>query len=67
MDVDVIVPGHGPVGSRNELAKTRAYLDLIARNTVRLYAEFNGTITPANDTNAQNQAVAEYTRLRARN
>lgn len=100
MDVDVIVPGHGPIGSKKELAETRAYLDLLATetrkryamgmspgqaaadidmgrfenwtnpernawNTVRLYAEFNGTITPANDTPAQTLAVAEYTKLRA--
>jgi cyclase len=100
MDVDIIVPGHGPVGSKRELAETRAYLELLATetrkryamgmtpgraaadidlgrfeswtnpernawNTVRLYAEFSGTITPANDAAAQNEAVAEYTKLRA--
>lgn len=100
MDVDVIVPGHGPIGTKRELTETRAYLDLIANetrtryargmtpgeaaadidlgrfetwtnpersawNTVRLYAEFSGTITPANDTPAQNRAVAEYLTLRA--
>jgi cyclase len=99
MDVDVIVPGHGPVGSKKELADTRAYLDLIANetrkryargmtpgqaaadidlgrfenwtnperhawNTVRLYAEFNGTITPATDTAAQALAVDEYMKRR---
>ncbi len=31
MDVDVIVPGHGPVGTKKELAETRAYLDLMVR------------------------------------
>jgi len=100
MDVDVIVPGHGPIGSKKELAETRGYLELIAGetrkrhamgmtpgraaanidmgrfeswtnpernawNTVRLYAEFDGTITPANDANAQAAAVGEYQRLRA--
>jgi cyclase len=100
MDVDVIVPGHGPVGSKKDLAETRAYLDLLANetrkrhaagmtpgraaadidlgrfstwnnpertawNTVRLYAEFNGTITPDNDAAAQRDAVAEYLRIRS--
>jgi cyclase len=100
MDVDVIVPGHGPIGSKKELAETRAYLELIANetrkryaagmtpgqaaadidmgrfenwtnpernawNTVRIYAELSGTITPANDARAQALAVAEYTKLRA--
>ena len=31
MNVDVIVPGHGPVGTKKELAETRAYLDLLVR------------------------------------
>ena len=100
MDVDVIVPGHGPIGGKKELAETRAYLELLANetrkryaagmtpgqaaadidmgrfegwtnpertawNTVRIYAELNGTITPANDSRAQALAVAEYTKLRA--
>jgi cyclase len=102
MDVDVIVPGHGPVGSKSQLADTRAYLDLIANearkryamgmspgraaadidlgrfanwtnpertawNMVRLYAEFNGSITPATNTQAQDQAVAEYQQARREN
>ena len=81
MDVDVIVPGHGPIGTRKELADTRAYFETIveetrkryamgmspgraaadipldrftgwtnpernAWNTVRLYAEFAGTLKP---------------------
>ena len=81
IDADIIVPGHGPVGTKRELAETRAYLDLLIRevtkrwragmtpgkaaadidmgrfsgwtnperivwNTVRLYAEFNGSLTP---------------------
>ena len=101
MDVDVIVPGHGPVGTKKELAETRAYLELMATevrkrhrsgmspgqaaadinmgrfenwtnpernawNAVRLYAEFNGTLTPSIDTAAQNKAVDEYTALKAR-
>ena len=99
MDVDLIVPGHGPVGTKKELADTRAYLEMIveetrkryvmgmspgraaadmplgrfatwtnpernAWNTVRLYAEFAGTLTPAQDLAAQNAAVAEYQAIR---
>ena len=37
-----------------------------AWNAVRLYAEFNGTLTPDIDTAAQNKAVDEYTALKAR-
>jgi cyclase len=100
MDVDLIVPGHGPVGGTKELAETRAYLALVARetrlrfdagmrpgeaaadidvgrfaawtnpertawNAVRLYADFAGTLTPAQDLAAQNRAVAEYAAIRA--
>ena len=99
MDVDVIVPGHGPIGTKKELADTRAYLELIveetrkryamgmtpgraaadiplgrfagwtnpernAWNTVRLYAEFGGTLKPEQDLAAQNAAVAEYQAIR---
>jgi len=99
MDVNVIVPGHGPVGTKKELAETRAYLDLLARevrkrhdkgmrpgqaaadidfgrfstwtnpernvwNTVRLYAQFDGTLTPDMDTAATDQAMAEYNSLK---
>jgi len=95
MDVDVIVPGHGPVGTKKELAETRAYLELMATevrkrhrsgmspgraaadinmgrfanwtnpernawNAVRLYAEFDGRLTPDIETAAQNKAVEEY-------
>ena len=99
MDVDLIVPGHGPIGTRKELADTRAYLETLAEetrkryalgmspgraaadiplgrfaewtnpernawNTVRLYAEFAGTLTPRQDLAAQNVAVAEYQTIR---
>jgi len=37
MDVDVIVPGHGPIGTKKELAETRAYLELMAREVRRRY------------------------------
>jgi glyoxylase-like metal-dependent hydrolase (beta-lactamase superfamily II) len=95
MDVDVIVPGHGPIGTKKEIADTRTYLELLAEearkryamgmspgraaadiplgrfetwtnpernawNTVRLYAEFAGTLKPEQDLVAQNAAVAEY-------
>ncbi len=98
LDVDTIVPGHGPVATRKELAETRAYLELMASevrkrydrgmrpgqaaadidlgrfagwtnperhawNAVRLYAEFSGTITPAGDTKALDEAANEYRRL----
>jgi cyclase len=101
MDVDVIVPGHGPIGGKKELAETRAYLELMANeirkryhagmrpgqaaadvnlgrftnwtnpernawNAVRIYAELSGTITPATDMKAQNEAVAEYMKLSRR-
>lgn len=101
MDVDVIVPGHGPIGGKKELAETRAYLELMANeirkryhagmrpgqaaadvnlgrftnwtnpernawNAVRIYAELSGTITPATDVTAQNDATAEYMKLRRR-
>jgi len=99
MDVALIVPGHGPIGTKKELADTRAYLDLLAEetrkryamgmspgraaadiplgrfagwtnpernawNTVRLYAEFAGTLKPQQDLAAQNAAVAEYQAIR---
>ena len=101
MDVDLIVPGHGPIGTKKELAETRAYLELLVQetrkrhamgmspgraaaeiplgrfaawtnpernawNTVRLYAEFAGTLKPAQDLAAQNAAVAEYQSLARR-
>lgn len=31
MDVDVVVPGHGPVGTRADVARMRRYLELIHR------------------------------------
>ena len=101
MDVDIIVPGHGPIGGKKELADTRAYLELMANeirkryhagmrpgqaaadvnlgrfanwtnpernawNAVRIYAELSGTITPSTDITAQNEATAEYVKLRGR-
>ena len=101
MDVDVIVPGHGPLGTKKELAETRAYLDVLAKevtkrfqmgmspgeaaanlelgrfanwtnpernvwNTIRLYAEFSGTLTPEMDVPATDKAMAEYTAIRSK-
>jgi len=101
MDVDLIVPGHGPVGTKKELAGTRAYLDLLTRevkkrhaagmrpgqaaadidfgrfskwtnpernvwNTIRLYAEFNGTLSPDMDVAATNRAMEEYNAIKAK-
>ena len=103
LDVETIVPGHGPIGGRKELMETRAYLELLKRearrrydagmrpgqaaadidlerfgkwanaervvvNTVRLYAEFDGTIGPsvanlASPDEATRQAVEEYRAL----
>ena len=38
MDVDMIVPGHGPIGSKKELAETRAYLELVANELRKRHA-----------------------------
>ena len=37
MDVDLIVPGHGPIGTKKELADTRAYLELLVAETRKRY------------------------------
>jgi cyclase len=95
MDVTTIVPGHGPIGGKPELAEMRGYLELlkgeakkrydarlspgaaaadirmgkyenwigperIIMDTVRFYAEFAGTLTPAVDTQGIAAATAEY-------
>jgi cyclase len=112
MDVETIVPGHGPVGTKKELRETRAYLELMVRevrtrhaegmspgeaaadldmgrfanwtnpernvwNTVRLYAEFDGTLTPERDgiegdpdgrqfLGGTDRAMEEYLEIRGR-
>jgi cyclase len=101
MDIDVIVPGHGPVGTKKELAETRAYFETLIPqvhqrftlgmrpgeaaadldmgrfstwtnpernvwNTVRLYAEFSGTLTPDMDVAGTDRAMADYTAIRAK-
>ena len=38
MDVDLIVPGHGPIGTKAELKDTRAYLELITEGARKRYA-----------------------------
>jgi cyclase len=37
MDVDVIVPGHGPIGGKSELADMRGYLELLKVEARRRY------------------------------
>ena len=37
MDVEVVVPGHGPLGGRAELADMRDYLALLKEETRRRY------------------------------
>ena len=101
MDVDTIVPGHGPIGGKKELAELREYFTVlktevrkrydrgmtagqaaadislgkfdnwmgperIVMNTVRLYAEFKGTITPDVDYKGINEATAEYNAAKKR-
>ncbi|MEQ1948112.1 MAG: MBL fold metallo-hydrolase [Bryobacteraceae bacterium] len=43
LDVNVIVPGHGPLGGKKELAETRAYLDLFKREARK---RFDDGMTP---------------------
>jgi cyclase len=43
MDVDVIVPGHGPIGSKEELAEMRGYLELLK---VEARKRFDAKMTP---------------------
>jgi glyoxylase-like metal-dependent hydrolase (beta-lactamase superfamily II) len=99
MDVEIIVPGLGPLGGQKELAEMRGYLAILKRevnlrydahlrpgqaaadidmakfegwlnperivaNTLRLYAEFDGTLTPVNDREGTRKATEEYNVLR---
>jgi cyclase len=99
MDVAMIVPGHGPIGGKQELAEMRGYLELlkveakarydakltpgaaaaeirmgkyenwigperIIMDTVRFYAEFAGTLTPAVDSQGIAAATQEYNRIK---
>jgi len=100
MDVDTIVPGHGPVGGKKDLAEMAEYFrflkveakkrydahmspgqaaadikmgkfdnwmgpERIVMNTVRLYDEFKGTLTPDMDNAGTKQAIEEYNSIRA--
>ncbi len=100
MDVDVIVPGHGPVGGKKELAECGEYFrflkpevkkrydakmspgaaaadikmgkydnwmgpERLLMNTVRLYDEFKGTLTPDMDVEGTKQAILEFNAIKA--
>jgi cyclase len=100
MDVDVIVPGHGPIGGKKELAESGEYFrflkpevkkrcdakmspgaaaadikmgkydnwmgpERLLMNTVRLYAEFKGTLTPDLDIPGTKEAILEYNSIKA--
>jgi cyclase len=100
MDVDVIVPGHGPVGGKKDLAESAEYFrflkpeakkrfsarmsagaaaadikmgkydnwmgpERIVMNTVRLYHEFNDTLTPDIDVEGTKHAILEYNSIKA--
>jgi cyclase len=101
MDVDVIVPGHGPVAGKKELAEMNDYFrvlkveakkrydakmtpgraaadidmgrfvnlmgpERIVMNTVRLYHEFAGTLTPDVDVEGTRAAILEYNEVRGK-
>ena len=100
MDVDVIVPGHGPVGGKKDLNESLEYFRFLktevkkrydakmtpgaaaadlkmgrydnwmgpertVMNTVRLYDEFKGTLTPEIDVTGTKQAIEEYNSIKA--
>jgi cyclase len=100
MDADIIVPGHGPVGGKKDLADAGEYLrflkveakkrydahmsagaaaadikmgrfdnwmgpERIVMNTVRLFDEFNGTLTPDIDIDGTKQAIEEFDSIKA--
>ena len=101
MDVNAIVPGHGPVGGKKELADSLEYFrflkpeakkrydakmspgaaaadikmgrfdnwmgpERIVMNTVRLFDEFKGTLTPDIDVEGTKQAIVEYNEIKAK-
>lgn len=101
MDVDTIIPGHGPVGGKKDLAEMAEYFrflkveakkrydagmsagaaaadikmgkfdnwmgpERIVMNTVRLYDEFKGTLTPDIDNEGTKRAIAEYDSIKAK-
>jgi glyoxylase-like metal-dependent hydrolase (beta-lactamase superfamily II) len=100
-DVDVVVPGHGPIGGKKELAEMAEYFKVLGvearkrydakmtagaasaeirlgrfdnwigperliMDTVRWYAEWNGTLTPDYNANAVREATIEYNEVKAR-
>ena len=100
MDVQTIVPGHGPIGGKNELAEMGEYFVVLKRearkrfdarispgraaadiqmgkfenwigperivmDTVRLYAEFSGTLAPSVDVEGNRRATEEYDAIKA--
>ena len=100
MDVQTIVPGHGPIGGKRELAEMGEYFVVLKRearmrfdarmspgraaadismgrfdnwigperivmDTVRLYAEFSGTLVPSVDVEGNLKATEEYNAIRA--
>jgi glyoxylase-like metal-dependent hydrolase (beta-lactamase superfamily II) len=100
-DVDVLVPGHGPIGGKKELAEMAEYFKVLGvearkrydkkmtagaasadirlgrfdnwigperliMDTVRWYAEWNGTLTPDYNANAVREATIEYNEVKAR-
>jgi cyclase len=100
MDVDTIVPGHGPVAGKKELNESLEYFRFLktevkkrydakmtpgaaaadlkmgrydnwmgpertVMNTVRLYDEFKGTLTPDIDVEGTKQAIVEYNAIKA--
>ena len=100
-DVDVLVPGHGPIAGKKELAEMAEYFKVLGvearkrydakmtagvasadirlgrfdnwigperliMDTVRWYAEWNGTLTPDYNANAVREATIEYNEVKAR-
>jgi glyoxylase-like metal-dependent hydrolase (beta-lactamase superfamily II) len=100
-DADVLVPGHGPIAGKKELAEMRDYFQVLGvearkrydakmtpgvasaeirlgrfdnwigperliMDTVRWYAEWNGTLTPDYNANAVREATIEYNEVKAR-
>jgi cyclase len=100
MDVETIVPGHGPIGGKHELAEMGEYFVVLKRearkrfdagmspgraaadirmgkfdnwigperivmDTVRLYAEFSGSLVPSVDVEGNRTATEEYNAIKA--
>ena len=100
-DVDVIVPGHGPIGGKKELLEMAEYFKVLGvearkrydakmsagaaaaeirlgrfdnwigperliMDTVRWYAEWNGSLTPDYNAAAVREATIEYNEVKAR-